>query len=128
MVFFVNAAKRFLSPVDTLDLQPRERASAQDHSNAPNSPRNTQGFAPSQGNAIRNANEEQAQLDKNGAQQIRVEDEVDRDLAGSENLTGDEGGFDDDDDMGDRMSSSPSIADGVYFFARSRLGPGAMIG
>lgn len=42
------------------------------------------------------------------------DDEVDRDLAGSENLTGDEGGFDDDDDMGDRMSSSPSIADGVY--------------
>jgi hypothetical protein len=39
------------------------------------------------------------------------DDEVERDLAGSENLTGDEGGFDDDDDIGDRMSSSPSIAD-----------------
>lgn len=47
------------------------------------------------------------------------DDEVDRDLAGSESLTGDEGGFDDDDDMGDRMSSSPSIADGVYSVHRT---------
>lgn len=47
------------------------------------------------------------------------DDEVDRDLAGSESLTGDEGGFDDDDDMGDRMSSSPSIADGVYSVPRA---------
>lgn len=113
----MNAAKRFLSPTDTLDLQPRDRASAQDHSNAPNSPRGSQGFAPHQGSAIRSVGEEQAQarheLEKSQGQTLD-EDEVDRDLAGSESLTGDEGGFDDDDDMGDRMSSSPSIADGGY--------------
>jgi hypothetical protein len=37
------------------------------------------------------------------------EDELDRELADAE-IAGDEGGF--DDDMMDKMSSSPSIADG----------------
>lgn len=114
----MNAAKRFLTPTDTLDLQPRDRASAQDHSNAPiHSNNSNTGFAPHQGSATRSVGEEQAQarheLEKSQGVSLD-EDEVDRDLAGSESLTGDEGGFDDDDDMGDRMSSSPSIADGGY--------------
>lgn len=113
MVSFVNAAKRFLSPTDTLDLQPREKASAADHTNAPDEQRDAQGFAPHQSNTLRSAEEEEK------AGTLHEEDEVDRDLAGSESLTGDEGGYDDDDDMGDRMSSSPSIADGVYFLRKA---------
>jgi hypothetical protein len=115
----LSFTKRFFTPTDTLDLQSRDRASAQDHSNAPNSPRNTQGFGPSQSQAIRNVSSEQAQakhdLEKqNGASKEADVDDIDRDLAGSDDLAADEGGFDDDDDdMGDRMSSSPSIADGA---------------
>ncbi|RPA98152.1 hypothetical protein L873DRAFT_1790489 [Choiromyces venosus 120613-1] len=100
---------------DTLDLQPCDRASAQDHSNAPNSPRNTAGFAPSQSQAIRNVSTEQAQTKQDSEKPDDLQDsdvdEVERDLAGSEEMAGDDGSFDDDDTT-DRMSSSPSIADG----------------
>ncbi|PWW79440.1 hypothetical protein C7212DRAFT_361923 [Tuber magnatum] len=100
---------------DTIDLQSRDRASDQDHSNAPDSPRNTAGFAPSQSQAVRNVSAEQAQTkqvpEKSGdLLQDSDVDEVERDLAGSEEMAGDDGSFDDD-EMGDRMSSSPSIAD-----------------
>lgn len=112
----LSFTKRFFGPTDTLDLQSRDRSSAQDHSNS-STPRNTQGLGPSQAQAIRNVSAEQAQakhdLEKqSGASKEADMDDVDRDLAGSEDLA-DEGSFDEDDEMGDRMSSSPSIADGT---------------
>ncbi len=42
------------------------------------------------------------------------EDELERELADAE-IAGDEGGFDDE-DMLDKMSSSPSIADGAFYY------------
>jgi hypothetical protein len=114
----LSFTKKLFAPADTLDLQSRDRASAQDHSIAPSNSRNGSGFAPSQSQAIRKVSAGQAQakleLEKQSSTPKEVDaDEVDRDLAGTEELAADEGGFDDDDDMGDRMSSSPSIADGV---------------
>ncbi|KAL7275371.1 protein phosphatase regulator [Rhizina undulata] len=92
---------------DTLD-----QASAQDHSKASNNARNGQGHTANQAEATKNVAQEQAHeqhgfnpLHRNG----REEDDIDRDLADSATLTGDEGL--DDDDMMDRMSSSPSIED-----------------
>lgn len=113
----LSFTKKLFGDSDTLDLQSRDRASAQDHSNAPNSPRNTGGFAPSQAQAIRSVSTEQAQTKQDTEKPSELlqdsdADEVERDLAGSEEMAGDDGSFDDD-DMGDRMSSSPSIADGV---------------
>ncbi|KAI5806999.1 hypothetical protein EDC01DRAFT_9938 [Geopyxis carbonaria] len=101
---------------DTHDLQNHNAPAAQDHSSDQVGPRNANGFGPSQEHAIRQVVEEQAQAQhgQNGGhihQQMdeRDGDELDRELAGAE-VAGDDGGFDDD-EMMDKMSSSPSIDD-----------------
>ena len=79
----------------------------------------TSGFGDSQEQAIRTVAEEQAQ-DQHGTTAAQLQqhqqmgkqesDELDRELADAE-IAGDGGEFDDE-DMLDKMSSSPSIADG----------------
>jgi hypothetical protein len=107
----VVARPRINTPIDTLDLQHRDTPSAQDHGNPPSSPTATvNGYGASQTEAIRNVTEEQAQAGY-GHQKRMAQHESDGLLADA-GVTGDDSSFDDD-DMMDKMSSSPSIADGV---------------
>lgn len=90
---------------DTLDLQSHSSPAAQDHTATAT---NAQGVGASQAQALSNASADapaRRQMDK------QEEDELERELADAE-IAGDEG-FDDDDDIMDKMSSSPSIIDGM---------------
>jgi hypothetical protein len=99
--------------IDTLSLQHRLASATQDNSNLPSVPSsNAGGVGAPASQAIRAAVEEQAQGGTGDYQPMgQLEgDELDRELADAE-FVGDDG-FESEGDMLDKMSRSPSIADG----------------